>query len=301
MTDSAAGSPRAKLRTGAVADQRPAPRPALTPPADSRSVPVRLVLLVALGALVLLAAFRPGGVTAVIGVPLAVTLPGAVLQPRFLPGLHTDPVTRWCLRIALSLGTWAVTGLAVGAAGIPVRSVWTIAVGVVLLVAVVIGEPEGERRFGRVPLRDAGWVVVVVLVATVVALGGRGLVAIAGDADGAGAVADGTSVVIGFADPTVPLHLAATGARATVDVLVTNAGDDALTLTVGGQVGRSLPWATVEVEVPAGATRTVEVTGGIPVCSDPQQAIVTIEGAGSVAPLSTIVPGAAAGTSCGSG
>lgn len=300
MSDDPGTTPRPKLRPGGgTADHRPTPAAGVDPPRpDGRWVPVRLLLLAGLVVLPLLAAFRPGGVAAVIGVPLAATLPGAVLQPRYLPGLHTDLLTRWFLRVALSLATWALVGLAVGAAGVPVRSVWPVVVAVVLLTAVVIGEPEGGRRFGVVPARAAGWGVLVVVAAAVLAFGARGLVAVGGGTTGPGTP---VAVTVSFADPTVPLSLTATGAQATARVVLTNTGDDDLTLTLGGQVGRSLPWPTVEIDLAAGATRVVDVAGGVPVCSDPQQAIVTIVGAGDLAPLSTVVPGAAGGIACAAG
>jgi hypothetical protein len=296
VTEPTAATPRPKLRSGGgAADHRPTPATEAPAPADRRSVPVRLVLLLGLVVLLLLAVFRPGGIAAVVGVPLAVALPGAVLQPRFLPGLHTDPVTRWCLRSALSLGTWALVGLAVGSAGIPVRSVWPVVVAVVLLAAVVVGEPEGDRRFGRLSLRGTVWGVGVVVLATALALGGRGLVALTDRPPGPGG---GRDVVVSFADPTVPLSLSASGAGARVDVVVTNTGSEDLRLTVGGQVGNALPWVPTEVELPAGATRTVALSGAVLVCSDAQQAVVTVQGAAVTTPLSTVVPGAAAGTRC---
>ncbi|MHA3702795.1 hypothetical protein ACXR2U_11500 [Jatrophihabitans sp. YIM 134969] len=297
MTDHAETAPRPKLREGGASDHRSPAAATSTAPTDGRTVPLGAVVLVGLVVLLLLAAFRPGGVAAVIGVPLAVVLPGAVLQPRFLPGLHTDPVTRWCLRGALSLAVWALVGLAVGAAGIPVRSVWPVVVTVVLVAAVVLGDPDARQRPG-VSVRGAVGGVAVLVVVTLLALGARGLVALTDRPPGPGGGAP--SVVASFADPTVPLALAATGARARVGVVLTNTGSDAVTVTVGGRVGAALPWNPTTVAVPAGATRTVEVVGGVPVCSDPQQAVVTVVGAGDVPPLSTVVPGAAGGIACAS-
>ena len=299
--DPAAGpAARPAARPDAREARRPDPRPGATRPDDARpggrAVPVRAVLLAALVVLVVLAAFRSSGLAAVVGVPLALTVPGAVLQLRFLPGLGTDVLTSRCLWVGLSLATWALVALAVGAAGIPVRSVWTVVVAVVLLAAVVVGEPSGDRRFGWLPARRAGWGAAAIVVAVGLTLGGRALVAVAG---GSAGPTTPVAVTVAFTDPTTPFALTATGAQATARVVVTNAGGHALHLTFGGGAGRGLAWTTVTADVPAGATRVVAVTGDVPVCSDPQQAVVTVAGAGKVAPLSAVLPGTDGAPRCG--
>lgn len=306
MSDDAV-TPPTRMRPGAPgSDQRRVPRgEPVEPPPGRRTVPTRLVLLGGLIVLLLLAAWRAGGVgpvgavvSAVVGVPLAVVLPGAVLQPRFLPGLHTDVVTRWCLRAAVALGFWALVVLAVGAAGVPVGSVWPVVVGVVLLAAVVVGEPERERRFGRTSARQAVVGVLVVVLASGVAVAGRGLVALGGAVPST-STGGATGVVTGFADSTVPVSLAATGARASTAVVVSNPGGHEVHLTVRGQVGRALPWPDVAVGLPAGATRTITLAGPVPVCADPQQLVVNVYGGGAVPPLAVVLSGAAGGVTCG--
>ena len=300
MTDDAAVTPRPKLRPpSGRPDTRPTPAPApergARPP--GRVVPVRWVLLGGLAVLLGLAATGLDGLTAVVALPLALTVPGAVLQPRLLPALHTDAATRWCLRVVLSLATWTLVGLAGGAAGVPVRSVWPVVVAVVLLAAVLVGEPERERRFGWVPVRAGSVAAGVLVVAVAVAFGGRALVAVAG---GTAGPTGAEAVTVAFADPVTPFALTATGARATARVVVTNAGAHDLRVSLTGAVGRGLAWTPVDTAVPAGGTRTVEVTGAVPVCSDSQQALVTVDGGGGdVVPLAAVLPGTDGAPRCG--
>lgn len=263
----------------------PAAEPAV-PPKGPSATPVLLAGLVVLA---VLAAWLPPGVALVVGLPLALTVPGTVLQTRFLPGLRTDHVTRWCLRVALAVGAWTLVVTAAGLAGIPVRSAWPVLLGVVLFAA-VLTLPAASRP--PVTGRAAALVALGAVVAVGVGAGALGLARLADRPRAA------TGVVVAFADAAVPVSLAATGASAQTTVRVSNPGTTTVVVAVGVTVGRGLPWKAVTVDLAAGASRTVALTGGVDLCAQDQQLAVTVDDA-AVGPAA-VLPATPGTPDCGS-
>lgn len=262
------------------------------------SVPTRAALLVGLAAVALAAVVRPVAPVAAISLPLALVLPGIVLQRRLLPRVDTDVAAVWCLRVVASLAYWALVVLGVGAAQVPVNTGWPVLIGVVVLASLVIGDPQGSARWGRTSGATAVGAGVAVVVALVVALAGRGLSAVAGGGTGGGTGSSG--IVLAFAAADNPLDLAATGAQGAMTVTVDNASAEPARVTVTGQVGAAPVWSGREVTVAPGATVKVTVTGSVRVCRDVQQAVVTVRGdaTAGVTPLSTFVPGVPTAPAC---